>query len=113
MGGEATVDVVARHLLVRTNGRLGAATRIAAAARDHRRDDDRSVGPINRVAAGLHYAAADFMAERQGQRVVGANAIVVVAEIRMTDAAAGDLDQHLVLTGRGSVEFLFDKRLTL
>ena len=50
--------------------------------------------PIQRFGAGAGRddAAADLVAERQRQRVVGPHAVVVVAEVGVADAAAGDGD---------------------
>jgi hypothetical protein len=41
-------------------------------------------------------------AERERQRLVGAHAVVVVAEIGVADAAAGDLHDHLAGAGFGA-----------
>ncbi len=53
------------------------------------------------------------MAQRQRQLVLGADAVVVVAEVRVANAASGDLDQNLVRTEGRRLEFLFDKGFAL
>src|SRR5581483_3581467 len=61
---------------------------------------------------GLHHVAADLMAEAKRQRRIGAHSVVVVAEIGVTHAAAGDLDRHFVRTGMTDVELHRHQRLT-
>ena len=58
--------------------------------------------PIQRFGAGAGRddAAADLVAERQRQRMVGPHAVVEVAEVGVADAAAGDRDDDLAGTRR-------------
>ncbi len=51
-------------------------------------------------AAGRH-ASADLVAQRQRQRVVGAHAVVEVAQIGVADAAAGNRNRDLAGPRRG------------
>ena len=110
VGGEAAVNVVARHFLVRADGRLAAQAGVAAAARDDGGDDHRAVGVPKHVRAGFDDVTADFVAEAERQLVLGAHAVVVVAEVGVADAAAGDFDQHFVGARRADVEFHRDHR---
>src|SRR6516225_5065630 len=98
MRGKTTMDIVARHFLVGTDRSFAAPTRIAMPARDHGRHDDRTVDPPHGVGAGINDVAADLVSERQWQLMVGAHAIVIVAEIGMADAAARDLNEDFVLS---------------
>ena len=99
MGGEAAVDVVARHFLVRADRCLAAQASVAVAARDDCRDDDGSVRIPKFVRAGFDDVATDLMPERQRQFMLGAHAVVVVAKIGMADPAPGDFDYDLVGSG--------------
>ena len=94
--GEAALNIVARHLLVRADRRLAALAGVAVAARDHRRNDHRAVGVPERIRAGVDDVAADLVPERQRQFVLGAHAVVIIAEIGVADAAAGDFDQDFI-----------------
>ena len=111
VGGEAALNVVARHLLVRADRRLAALAGVALAARDHCGNDDRAVGEPECIGAGIDDVAADLMPERQRQFVLGAHAVVIVAKIGVADATAGDFDQHFVGGERADVEFHRHKRL--
>ena len=99
--GEAAVDVVARHLLRAADRRKTALAEVAFAARQHGRDDHRLADPALGAGAGRDDAAADLVAERERQRMVGPHAVVVVAEVGVADAAAGDRDDDLAGTRRG------------
>src|SRR6185369_9553694 len=91
VGGEAAVNIVARHLLMRADGGLAAQAGVAAAAGDNRRHNHRAVGVPEFVGAGLDDMAADLVAEAERQLVLGAHAVVVVAEVGVADAATSDL----------------------
>ena len=103
--GKAALNIVARHLLVRADGRLAALAGVALTARDYRRNDNRAVGEPERIGAGIDDVAANLMAERQRQFVLGADAVVIVAEIGMADPAAGDFDQDFVWCQGTDFEF--------
>jgi hypothetical protein len=95
VGAEAALDVVARHLLRAADGAQAAPAQVAFAAGQHCRHDDRLAGPgLGAVARGDD-DTADLMAQRQRQRLVGAHAVVVVAQVGVAHATAGDLDDHL------------------
>ena len=96
MGGEAAMNIVARHLLVRADRRLAAEASIASAARDHRRNNDRPVGVPKSIRAGVDDMAADLMPERQRQLMLGAHTVIVVAKVGMADPAAGDFDHDFI-----------------
>ncbi len=76
------------------DGRAAALAQIAFAAGEHGRHDHRLAEPALGARAGGDDAAADLVAERQRQRMVGAHAVVEVAEVGVADAAAGDRDHH-------------------
>jgi len=95
VGREAALDIVARHLLAAADDAQAALAQIALAAGQHRRHDHRDAHPVLGTGAGSDDAAADLVAERERQRLVGAHAVVVVAEIGVADAATGDLHHHL------------------
>ncbi len=98
---EAALDVVARHLLLAADRREAALAQIALAARQHGGNDHGLAHPAFGAGAGRDHVAADLVAERERQRMVGAHAVVEVAEIGVADAAAGDGDHDLARPGFG------------
>ena len=112
VGGEAALDVVARHDLGATDRAVSRGAELAGAAGHHRRHDHRAADPLSRRAARTHHPAADLVTERERQRLVGAHAVVVVAEVGVADAAAGDLDHHLVGGQLADLELGADHRPT-
>ena len=111
MRGEAAMNIVARHLLVRADRRLAAQAGIALAARDDRRNNNRPVGVPKSIRAGVDDMATDLMPERERQFMLGAHAIVIIAKIGMADPAAGDFDQDFIGARGTDFEFHRDKRL--
>ena len=105
------MNIVAGHFLVGADGRLAALAGIALAARNHRRNDDRAIGAPQSIRAGVDDVAADLVSERQRQLVLGADAVVIIAEIGVADPAAGDFDQDLIAGQGADFEFHRDKRL--
>ncbi|MCZ7565415.1 MAG: hypothetical protein M5U08_17860 [Burkholderiales bacterium] len=95
VGCESTVDVVAGHLLVAADVRAAALAGPALAAGNHRRDEDGLPDPALGAGAGRTHPPAHLVPERERQCMVGAHAVVIVAEISVADAAAGDFDHHL------------------
>ena len=59
-------------------------------------DDDGFILPLKCIASGKNNSPADLMAQRQGKRVPGADAVKIEAKIRMTDATSGDFDHDLI-----------------
>ena len=90
--GEAALDVVARHLLGAADRGQAAPAQVTFAARQHGRHDHRLAEPALGTGAGGDHMAADLVPQRQRQRRIGAHAVVVVAQVGVTDAAAGDPD---------------------
>jgi hypothetical protein len=84
---------------------------VAGAAGDHCRYYYRGTQPGLAVAAGSNDAAADFMAQHEGKRVVGPDTVVEITEIRMAYAAARNLNDNLVVTGLIGRESLPCERL--
>ena len=107
--GEATLDVVAGHLLRTADRREAALAQVAFAAGQYRGHDHGASDPVFRALARGHDAAGDLVAERQRQRRVGAHAVVVVAEVGVAHAAAGNLDGDFARAGR-RVERRADER---
>ena len=69
---------------------------VAFAAGQHRRHDDRPADPrLGAGARGDHDAGRLISCPSASGSGVGAHAVVVVAEVGVADAAAGDLDHHL------------------
>ena len=71
-------------------GGQAAPAQVAFAAGQHGRHDHRLAEPALGTGAGGDYMAADLVAQRQRQRRIGAHAVVVVAQVGVADAAAGD-----------------------
>ena len=109
--GKAALNIVARHLLVRADRRLASLAGVALTARDHRRNDNRAVGEPERIRASVDDMAANFMAKRQRQFMLGADAVVIIAKIGVANPAAGDFDQDFVGGERADFEFHRNKRL--
>ncbi len=97
MGGEPALDVIAGHLLAAADRGAAALARAALAAGNDRRNDDLPADPRGCAVAGRHHRAADLVPERERQRLVGAHAVVEVAEVGVADAAAGHRDEHLAV----------------
>src|SRR5512135_3940688 len=92
MRGEAAMNVIARHFLVRADRPLAAPARIAVAARDDRGNNNCMVGVIESIRAGIDDMTADLVPERERQFMLGAHTIVIIAKIGVADAAASDFD---------------------
>jgi hypothetical protein len=95
VAGEAALDVISRHLLLRADRAQATPAQIAFTARQHGRHDDRLVEPVLRAGAGGRDGAADLVAECERQGVFGAHAIVEVAQVGVANTAAGDRNDHL------------------
>ncbi len=104
VAGEAALDVVARHLLMTADGAAAAPAEIALAAGQHRRHDDALAAPGFGASARRDHPAAHLMTEREGQRVVEADAVIVVAEIGVADTAPRHLDGGLARGKRPRIE---------
>src|SRR5215472_17678454 len=112
MSRKAAVNIVARHFLVRTNCGLAAAASIALAAGYDRGHDDRATDPLFYVCAAIDHTPADLVTKRERQIVLGADAVVVIAEVGMADAAAGNLDDFVRCRWR-SIKFSGNQRFAL
>jgi hypothetical protein len=99
--GEAALDVVAGHFLRAADGGEAAAAQVAFAAGQHRRDNHGLAQPALGALARTDDAAADFVTERQRQRLVGAHAVVQVPEVGVAHSATRDGDDHLPCLGGG------------
>jgi hypothetical protein len=104
------LNVVAGHFLVAADGAAAALAQVAFAAGNDGGHDYRLAEPTLGAAAGGDDAAADLVAERKRQNVIGAHAVVKIAEVGVADAAAGDLDHHLRGLRRERVERGFEHR---
>ena len=93
------MHVAAWKDLMRADLAVAGAARAAFTARQHGGHDHGASEPRRGAGAGLDDAAADFVAEREGERMPRRHAVVEEAEIGVTDAAAGDLDDHVVVAG--------------
>ena len=92
MRREAALNVVARHFLVRADRALAAAASIAVAARDDRRNNNRVISIVESICAGIDNMTADLVPERKRQCMLGAYTIIILAKVRVADAAASDFD---------------------
>ena len=55
--------------------------------------------PIHASAYGHDDMAADFVTKAKRQRVIGAHAVIVIAEVGVADAASGDFDYRFARRG--------------
>ena len=110
VGGEATMNVVARHLLLGADVRPAARAGPAGAAGDHRRDDHRRAEVRFGAGPGGHHAPADLVTERERQRMGGADSVVEIPQIGVANAASGDLHHDLTGLRREWIERLLDER---
>ena len=62
------------------------------------------------ITAAIDHTSADLVTKRERQIVLGADTVIVIAEVGVADAAAGDLDDDFVGAGRADVEFHRDHR---
>ena len=92
VGGEAAVDIVARHLLRAADGAVAGEAEVAFAAGDDRRNQHRLADPLAGPLARRDHAAADLVSQRERSGVVEADAAVIETKVGVADAAAGDLD---------------------
>ena len=108
MARESALDVVARHFLAAADGRSAALAQVALPAGYDGGDDHRLAAPALGAAAGRDYAAADLVAQREGQGVIGAHAVVEITQIGVADTAAHDLDHDFTCWWREGIECRFD-----
>jgi hypothetical protein len=97
MAGKSAVDVIARHFLLAANGAAAFAAELAFAAGQNCRNDDGFAKQLVEIGAGVFDKAADFVAERQGRRFDGPNAFVKKSQVGVTNAAAGNANQDVIL----------------
>jgi hypothetical protein len=93
------MHVAAWKDLMRADLPMAGAARVAFPTRQHGGYDHGASEPRRGGSAGFDDAAADFVAEREGERMPRGDPVVEEAEIGVTDAAAGDLDDHVVVAG--------------
>src|SRR3974390_2478622 len=96
MRGEAAVNIIAWHFLVRTNCSLATSADIAVAARNNRRNNNCPVGVVEGVGTSIDDTTANLVPKRQRQLMFGANAIVIIAEIGVTHPTASNFNQNFV-----------------
>jgi hypothetical protein len=96
VSSEATVHVIAWEDLFGTDLPAPGAARGTDAARNDRWDHDARTDPGERIRPGINDCAADLVTECQRERMAGWDAVVKEAQVGMTDAACGNLDQDLV-----------------
>ena len=84
---------------------------VAFAAGQNGGNDHGAAEPGLRAGARGDDAAGDFVAERQRQRMVGAHAVVEIAEIGVADAASGDCDDDLARAGLRGERFSAERRV--
>src|SRR6516225_651273 len=105
VSSKAAMNIIPRHLLVGANSGFATSARIANSARDDGGDDHRLIDPIERVGTDIHNASANLVTECEGEIVLGPHAVVVKAEISMTNAAPGNFDQYFVGSRDERIEF--------
>ena len=89
------MQIAAGKDLLGANALLPGLARLAGPARDHGWNDDAAIKPRLGVRPGLDDCAADLVAERQRKRMPGWNAVVVEAEVGVSDAATGHFDENV------------------
>ena len=99
MRRKTTLNVVAGHFLCAADRLQSALAQITFTAGQHGRNDHRFAEPGLGASAGCHHVTADLVPQGQGRCDVGSYAIVVIAQIGVTDAAAGNRHHHF--SGRG------------
>jgi len=95
VAGKSAVDAdaVARHFLMQTTVSPAGFAQMAPPAGHHRRYQDFLADP--RPLPG-HHRAGDFVSQDQRRRGYRRHTVVKITQIRVADAASGDLHQHFV-----------------
>ena len=100
MSGETAMHVTAREDLFRTNCAPARLARLASLTRNHGRNDHLAAYPRFGPLTRLHHTTADFVTEGQRERVTRRHAVVVEAQVRVTHATSGDLDEYFTCLRR-------------
>src|SRR6266567_1424666 len=89
---KAALDVVARHFLPAADRAESASAKVALAAGQDGGHAGGRAAPALGTRTCVDHAAADFVSQRQRERVVGPNTVVEITEVGVTHAATSDVD---------------------
>jgi len=97
--GKAAVAIVTRHELLATDRRSARLASRAHSAGNHSRNNHGSPQPGTRILARSDDPAGDFVSQNEGKRMTGRDIAAGEGNIRVTDAAACDLYNHVIRAG--------------
>ena len=110
VAGKSTMRIHARKSLSPANRAVAAFAKIAGTTGDNGRDDHRFVLHMGSVSSGTDYVPTRLVAQRQRQRVLRSDTVVIKAEICVADAATGDCNHDLAFVRGIGLEFHSGKR---